>query len=163
MTQLTPTWPRLGGVRLTAVHLQQLTSMDVPPLFYACICFCMGSGDPLHTPRALGTAGHLAGTFPHQLRGQGLLPFRRFPHQRVRSRLLFLVGLLLSGPRNLVLSQAHRKVSLRSSVLYFLGGRRSSASTSTAWLKLLLLCVFLSRPPTCPLLQVRLRKGDTEN
>jgi hypothetical protein len=28
----------------------------------------------------------------------GPLPFRRFPHQRVRSRLLFLVGLLLSGP-----------------------------------------------------------------
>jgi hypothetical protein len=131
--------------------------MDVPPLFYACICFCMGSGDPLHTPRALGTAGHLAGTFPHQWRGQGPLPFRRFPHQRVRSRLLFLVGLLLSGPRNLVLSQAHRKVSLRSSVLYayFLAGRRSSASTSTDWLKLLLLCVFLF-PPTCPLLQVRL-------
>ena len=107
--------------------------MDVPPLFYACIYFCMGSGDPLHTPRALGTAGHLAGTSPHQWRGQGPLPFRRFPHQRVRSRLLFLVGLLLSPPppRNRMLSQAQGKVSLRSSVLYFLAGRRSSASTST--------------------------------
>jgi len=107
--------------------------MDVPPLFYACIYFCMGSGDPLHTPRALGTAGHLAGTSPHQWRGQGPLPFRRFPHQRVRSRLLFLVGLLLSPPPPVIgwLSQAQGKVSLRSSVLYFLAGRRSSASTST--------------------------------
>ena len=34
-------------------------------------------------------------------------------------------------PRNRVLSQAQGKVSLRSSVLYFLAGRRSSASTST--------------------------------
>jgi hypothetical protein len=75
--------------------------MDVPPLiFYACIYFCMGSGDPLHTPRALGTTGHLVGTSLHQWRGQGPLPDRRFPHQRVRSRLMFLVGLLdrLSPP-----------------------------------------------------------------
>ena len=122
--------------------------MDVPPLFYACIYFCMGSGDPLHTPRALGTAGHLAGTSPHQWRGQGPLPFRRFPHQRVRSRLLFLVGLLLSPPpsRNRVLSQAQGKVSLRSSVLYFLAGRRSSASTSTGSSYSCSVC-FFSHPP----------------
>ena len=93
--------------------------------------------DPLHTPRALGTVPHPTGTFPHQWRSQGPLPLRRFPHQRVRSRLLFLVGLLLSPPppRNRMLSQAQGKVSLRSSVLYFLAGRRSSASTSTDWLK----------------------------
>ena len=40
---------------------------------------------------------HPTGTFPHQWRSQGPLPLRRFPHQRVRSRLLFPVGLLLSG------------------------------------------------------------------
>jgi hypothetical protein len=99
----------------------------------------MGSGDPLHTPRALGTAGHLAGTSPlpppaaSEAKGpspSGVSP-RRFLHQRVRSRLMFLVSLLLLGPHNLVLSQAHGEVSLRSSVLFFLAGRRSSASTST--------------------------------
>ena len=40
---------------------------------------------------------HPTGTFPHQWRSQGPLPLRRFPHQRVRSGPLFLVGLLLSG------------------------------------------------------------------
>jgi hypothetical protein len=62
----------------------------------------------------------------------------------------FICELLLSGPRNLVRSQARGKASLRSSVLYFLAGRRSSASTSTGSSNSCsVLRVFLS-PPTNP-------------
>ena len=121
--------------------------MDAPPLFCACIYFCMGSGDPLHTPRALGTAGHLAGTSPHQWRGQGPLPFRRFPHHSgcAPGSCSWLVS-CCRPPRNRVLSQAQGKVSLRSSVLYFLAGRRSSASTSTGSSYSCSVC-FFSHPP----------------
>jgi hypothetical protein len=135
--------------------------MDVPPLFCACIYFCMGSGDPLHTPRALDTAGHLAGTSPHQWRGQVALPFRRFPHQWVRSRLLFLVGLLLSPSpsRNRVLSQAQGEVSLRSSVLYFLAGRLVALPAPALAQATPALCVSFVKPVLCTVDDKALRLG----
>ena len=85
------------------------------------------------------------------------LPYIRHhthPHTHPRTRAHGSTGmswLLVSccrPPRkHLVLSQAHEEVSLRSSVLYFLAGRRSSASTSTGSSYSCSVCFFSPHPP----------------